>query len=64
MDALRILFKKNGFVTKADIIQIANNLGVKPNTVETALVDLKNPKWAGGPVVSHKKDDEGRYIAA
>ena len=63
-DALRTLFKRNGCVTKTDIDQIANNLGVKPNTVETALVDLKNPKWAGGPVINHKKDDEGRYVAA
>jgi len=46
-DALRTLFKKNGCVTKTDIDQITNNPGVKPNTVETALVDLKTPS---GPV--------------
>ncbi len=63
-DSLRTLFAKNGFVTKDDIAAIADNLGVKLNSVETALVDLKNPKWSGSSVISHKRDDQGRYVAA
>ncbi len=63
-DSLRALFAKNGFVSKTDLSRIADQLGVKLNSVETALVDLKNPKWAGGPVVNHKRDVEGRYVAA
>ncbi len=61
-DSLRALFTKNGFVTRDDIEKIADQLGVKLNSVETALVDLKNPKWAGGPVINHKRDDDGRYM--
>ncbi len=63
-DSLRALFMKNGFVTREDVARIADQLGVKLNSVETALVDLKNPKWAGGPVISHNRDEQGRYIAA
>jgi hypothetical protein len=37
---------------------------VKPNTIETAIVDLKNPKWAGGPVLKIARGEDNKYRIA
>ena len=37
---------------------------VKVNTVETAIVDLKNPKWSVGPTLVLTKGEDGKYRRA
>jgi len=37
---------------------------VKPNTVETAIIDLKNPKWAVGEVLVLEKNEKNQYVIA
>jgi hypothetical protein len=37
---------------------------VKPNTVETAIIDLKNPKWSVGPVLVLVKNAKQKYVVA
>ena len=63
--SLRALFEKRGAVTVGDMEKISAELGVKLNTVQTALIDLKSPKWCGeGGPIAYQKDDKGRYVAA
>jgi NADH:ubiquinone oxidoreductase subunit E len=57
---LRQLFDANGYVTNEDIDAIARQLGVKRESVQTALSDLQNPKWAKGPVLKVQKKGD-RY---
>lgn len=37
---------------------------VKVNTVETAIIDLKNPKWAVGEVLVLTKNEKNKYVVA
>jgi hypothetical protein len=37
---------------------------VKVNTVETAIIDLKNPKWAVGEVLVLEKNEKKQYVIA
>ena len=60
-EELRHLFKAKGYVTNDDLEAIARQLGVKRESVMTALSDLQNPKWAQGPVLKIENDN-GRYV--
>jgi len=61
-EEIRRLFDANGYVTKADLDHIARQLGIKRESVQTALSDLQNPKWAQGPTVIVEKEGD-RYVA-
>lgn len=60
---LRDLFKnKKTALTMAEMVAACPT--VKANTVETALVDLKNPKWAQGPVLRILRGEDDKYRVA
>jgi hypothetical protein len=57
---IRELFKnKKSAFTMAEILAKCST--VKANTVETAIVDLKNPKWAAGPVLKILRGEDNKY---
>lgn len=58
-EELRRLFEANGYVTNDDLDAISRQLGVKRESVQTALSDLQNPKWAQGPVLKVEKHSGG-----
>lgn len=62
-DVLRGLFRKDGAAYTLDELCEACST-VKPNTVETAIVDLKNPKWAVGPTIVITRGADGKYRRA
>jgi len=35
---------------------------VKPNTVETAIIDLKNPKWSVGDILVLAKNEKKQFV--
>ena len=61
-EELRSLFEANGYVTRDDLDAIARQLGVKRESVQTALSDLQNPNWSKGPALNIEKDGD-RYVA-
>jgi len=62
-NVLRSLFKnKKVAFTMEELIKECPT--VKPNTIETAIVDLKNPKWAGGPVLKIARGEDNKYRIA
>lgn len=63
-EELRRLFDANGYVTNDDIDSVARKLGVKTQSVMTALSDLQNPKWANGPVLGIAKEGDRYCLSA
>jgi hypothetical protein len=62
-DVLRSLFNKDGAEFTLDELAEKCNT-VKLNTIETAIIDLKNPKWSVGPTMNLVKDADGKIIRA
>lgn len=63
-DVIRGLYRKSksAAYTLEELAEICNT--VKTNTVETAIVDLKNPKWSVGPTLVLVKGEDGKYRRA
>lgn len=57
---LRDIFKSKKVAFTMDEL-IAKMPTVKPNTIETAIVDLKNPKWARGPVLKIMRGEDNKF---
>lgn len=58
--------KKSAF-TLAQLVTKCNKAlvrEVKVNTVETAIIDLKNPKWAVGEVLVLTRNEKKQYVIA
>jgi len=62
-EVLRSVFKNAKVALTMDEL-IEKCPTVKPNTIETAIVDLKNPKWAKGPVLKIARGDDNKYRIA
>jgi NADH:ubiquinone oxidoreductase subunit E len=62
-EELRTLFDANGCVTTADIEAIAARLGVKVDSVRTAISDLQSEKWARGPALKIEKAGENYILS-
>lgn len=62
-DVIRGLYREKGAAySLEELAKICKT--VKTNTVETAIVDLKNPKWSVGPTLVLTKGDDGKYRRA
>jgi hypothetical protein len=62
-EVLRSLFSKaNAAFTLEELAKQCDT--VKLNTVETAIVDLKNKKWSVGPVLILAKNEKKQYVVA
>jgi len=62
-EVLRSLFNKNGAAFTID--ELAEKCStVKLNTIETAIIDLKNPKWSVGPTLELARGEDGKIRRA
>ena len=64
---IRAIYKKapKGAFTIAQLITKCNAAlarQVKPNTVETAIIDLKNPKWSVGDILVLAKNEKKQFV--
>ena len=66
-DLIRDLYAANpgaSFTLEELMEHVGQFTKVKPNTVETAITDLKNPKWSRGPVVVITKNSDNKFAVA
>jgi hypothetical protein len=66
---IRAIYSKSpkGAFTLAQLIKKCNAAlarQVKPNTVETAIIDLKNPKWSVGEILVLAKNEKKQFVVA